>query len=66
MLGPGGCCKHLLIDYCLNALCIEHEKEDHSIPFSVVFMQMFSNRASLFELTSMEIMWIMMTMRSEL
>ena len=27
LLGPGGCNKHLLLDYCLKSLQKEHEKE---------------------------------------
>ena len=30
LLGPGGCCKHLLIDYCLHSLCNENSSMEHS------------------------------------
>ena len=31
LLGPGGCCKHLLLDYCLHALEEEHSSTKPSI-----------------------------------
>lgn len=31
LLGPGGCCKHLLIDYCLHSLFVENDGNTPSI-----------------------------------
>lgn len=39
LLGPGGCCKHLLIDFCMNELCSENSRSNPSFRFRFLFLR---------------------------